>query len=145
MSLQGSRELKARLRAIGQTFKPIGKRWATDTAAYARSHVPHQTGRLQKSIRVKNASQRRATVVGHFSANFVDAGTQAHDIRPKKKQVLAYGASGPAFGAGQRTRFAKKVHHPRTTARPFKVAAAREGLRKNPIALEVIKAWNAAG
>ena len=88
MSLKGAPELRARLRAIKLAFKPIGKSWATDTAAYAKGHVPRRTGRLQQSIRVRNASQKRATVVGHFSANFVDAGTKAHDETPKKKQTL---------------------------------------------------------
>ncbi len=149
MSLKGGPELRARLRAIKQSFKPIGKGWATDTAAHARSHVPHRTGRLMRSIRVKNASQRKATVVGHFSANFVDAGTKAHDIRPKKSRTLAFTGtvSGPSIGGGSsggRTIFSKRVHHPRTKAQRFKRAAALEGLRKNPMALEVIRQWNEA-
>jgi hypothetical protein len=137
VALKGGPELRARLKAIRQSFKPIGKGWATDTAKYAKGHVPRKTGRLQQSIRVRNATQRKATVVGHFSANFVDAGTKQHDITPRKKQALAY-------GQGQRTVFAKKVHHPRTRAQPFKRAAAQDGLRRNPLAEAVIKQWNDA-
>jgi hypothetical protein len=149
VSLKGGPELRARLRAIKQSFKPIGKNWATDTAAHAKSHVPKKTGRLMRSIRVRNASQKKATVVGHFSANFVDAGTKAHDIRPKKGRTLAFtgAVQGPAFGGGSpggRTIFSKKVHHPRTRAQPFKRAAAIHGLRKNPMAAEVIHQWNEA-
>lgn len=149
MALKGSRELRARMRAIRQTFKPIGKNWAEDTRDYARAHVPVRTGRLKASIRVRNASQRRATVVGHFSASFVDKGTKAHAEKAKRRAVMRYGVSkqGPSFGAftpGEFTVFSKKVNHPRTKARPFKVAAAREGLRKNPMAVELIKQWNSA-
>ena len=136
--MKGSPELKARLRAIKLSFKPIGKGWATETAAYAQTHVPKKTGRLSRSIRVRNASQRKATVVGHYSANFVDAGTKAHDIVPKKSRAITF------KGSAGRTIFSKKVHHPRTRAQPFKRKAALEGLRKNPMALEVIKAWNEA-
>jgi len=137
MSLKGSPELRRRLKAIRQTFKPVGKAWAETTRDYARSHVPVRTGRLKASIRVRNASQRKATVVGMFTANFVDAGTREHEIKPKRAKVLR-------FQSGNRTVFAKKVNHPRTRARPFKVAAAREGLRKNPMAVELIRQWNDA-
>jgi hypothetical protein len=135
--LKGSKELRARLKAIRQTFKPVGKGWAEDTRDYARAHVPQRSGHLKNSIRVRNASQRKATVVGNFTANFVDAGTKAHDEKPKRAKVLR-------FQEGGRIVFAKKVHHPRTQRRPFKRAAALEGLRKNPMAAELIKLWNEA-
>lgn len=145
MSLKGGPELRARLRAIKQSFKPIGKNWATDTAAHARGHVPKKTGRLARSIRVRNASQKRATVVGHFTANFVDAGTKAHDIRPKKARTLAFAGAVQGPGSpGGRTIFSKRVHHPRTRPQRFKRAAALYGLQKNPMALEVIRQWNEA-
>lgn len=137
MALKGSRELNARLRAIKQTFKPIGKAWAEDTVAYSREHVPTRTGRTRQSIRVRNASQRRATVVGRFTVNFIDAGTKAHDETAKKRKVMRYGTGGNAM-------FRKRVRHPATRARPFKRAAAEYGLKKNPMAVELIKQWNNA-
>lgn len=137
MSLKGSPELRARLRSIKLAFKPLGKNWATDTASYARGHVPSKTGRLKRSIRVKNASQRRATVVGHYTASFVDAGAREHDIRAKKSPRLIFRADG-------RTIFARKVHKPRIGPRRFKRAAAMAALAKNPVAQQVIKQWNDA-
>lgn len=137
MSLKGSPELRARLRAIRQTFKPIGRKWAEATAKSARRRVRVKTGRLQRSIRVRNASQRKATVVGHYTANFVDAGTQAHVERAKKRKAMAYGSAG-------QTRFSKQVNHPRTAAHPFKAAAARDGLKDNPMAGELVRLWNEA-
>ena len=137
MSVQGSPELRARLRSLRLAFKPLGKSWAEDTRDEARRRIAKKTGKTAASIRVRNASQRKATVVGSYIANFIDAGTAAHDESPKKAKTLRFVKEG-------RTICAKKVHHPRVSARPFKRASALEGLRKNPMALEVIRQWNEA-
>jgi len=136
-TLKGERQLRARLRALRKVFKPIGKAWAEDTATYSRAHIPVKTGATRKSVRIRNASQKRATVVGRFPVNFIDAGTRAHDERPKRRKAMRY-------GTGDNVMFAKKVHHPATNARPFKKDAAQYGLRKNPMAVEVIRQWNDA-
>lgn len=137
MAVQGARELRARLKAAGLMFKPYGRLWADTTAEEARRRVPVRTGRLRKSIRRRNATQRRATVVGHFSANFVDAGVKAHDIKARKAPLLI-------FEAGGRTIFAKKVHKQRIAARPFKRDAAEAGLRRHPMKETLIEMWNKA-
>lgn len=137
MALKGSRELRARLRALRTAFKPAGKKWADETVRQAQRRVPVRTGRLRRSIRVRNASMRKASVVAHFSANFVDAGTRAHDILPRKKRSLAWRDGG-------RTIFSKKVHHPRTRAQPFKREAALAAMRTNPLAGAIAEAWNRA-
>ena len=136
MALKGDKQLRARLRAIKQTFKPVGKAWATDTVAYSRAHVPVKTGATQKSIRVRNASQKKASVVGKFTVNFIDAGTREHNEKARKGKVMKYGTGTPMFR--------KRVHHPRVGARPFKRNAAEYGLKKNPMALTLIKQWNDA-
>lgn len=137
MSLKGSPEFRARLKAIKVAFKPYGKLWAEDTRDSARRRIKKRTGKTAASIRVRNASQRKATVVGSFVANFIDAGTKEHDEVPKKRQAMAYGQNG-------HTRFSKKVHKPRTAAHPFKRAAALDGLRLNPMAETLVKQWNEA-
>lgn len=137
MALKGSPELRARLRALKVAFKPLGKSWAEDTRDAAKRRVAKRTGKTASTFRVRNASQRKATVVGSFVANFIDAGTKEHDIVPKKATRLRFQKEG-------RTIFAKKVHHPRIAARPFKRAAALEGLQKNPLAATVVKQWNEA-
>jgi hypothetical protein len=136
VALKGDTQLRARLKAIKQTFKPVGKQWGEDTAKYSRAHVPVKSGATQRSIRVRNASQKRATVVGKYTVNFIDAGTAAHDERPKKRKAMRYGTG--------EIRFAKRIHHPRVGARPFKKDAAQYGLRKNPMAVELLKLWNNA-
>ena len=136
-TLKGSPELKARLKAIRGTFKPLGREWADEVVVLAKPMVPFQTGRLRGSIRRKSATQRAATVEAHYSANFVDAGTKRHTIGPKK-------AKGLYFTDGGQTVFAKRVDHPRTQARPFKARAAHEALRRKSPLQALLKQWNGA-
>lgn len=138
MTLQGAEGLRSRLKAIRLTFKLYGGTWADTTASEARRRVPVSTGRLQQSIRRKSATQRKATVVGHYSANFVDAGSKAHDIRAKRAPRLIFQVSDG------RTIFTKKVHKQRISARPFKSAAAHAALRKHPMSATMIDLWNRA-
>lgn len=137
MSLKGSPELKARLRAIGLSFKPIGKSWADETAKLLRQHTPVDTGETRKSIRRRNATQRRATVVGSFKVRFLNSGTRAHTEVPKNKRSLRFEGSG-------RTIFAKKVHHPRTTGSHYLRRDAMAVLERHPMATELIRQWNEA-
>jgi hypothetical protein len=137
VALKGSRELRARLKALGQVFKPLGRDWADTTVRLMRPMVPVQTGRLRRTIRRRNASAKRATVVAHYTAYFVDKGPRAHAIRPKRARMLRFQAEG-------RTVFAKAVHHRGYRGRPFRARAAREGLRRNPPAQALIEAWNEA-
>lgn len=136
-NVRGSKELRARLRAIRQTFKPAGREWAEETAEIMSHSVPVRTGRLQRSFRVKNASQRRASVAGHFTAFFIDAGTKAHEIKARKAPRLI-------FTAGGNTIFAKKVNHPATKAAPFRERSAKEGLRRKPLVAKLVELWNRA-
>ena len=138
MALKGGRELRARLKAISQSFKPIGKKWADDTARIAKPRVPVRSGRLRQSIRRRNASQKRATVVAHYTAYFVDKGPKPHDIKARRGRLLVF------EGRGGNTIFAPKVRHRGYAGRPFRDRAAKEALARNPAAEEIIRAWNAA-
>lgn len=137
MSLKGSPELKARLRAIGLSFKPIGKSWADETAKLYRQHTRSRTGETRKSIRRRNATQRRATVVGSFKVRFLNSGTKAHSEVPRNKRSLRFQDSG-------RTIFAKKVDHPRTTGSHYLRRDALAVLDRHPMAEELIRQWNEA-
>lgn len=125
MSLLGAAQLKARLRAVREVFKPIGRDWADEVVILARAAVPVKTGRLKGSIRRQSATMRKAKVVAHYSQYFVDAGTKAH-FEPRHN-------------------YFSKHQHPRTIARPFRARVAREALRRKPMAQQVIRAWNEAG
>lgn len=137
-SLKGGPELRARLKAIRLTFKDYGRKWADSTADEMRTRVPRRTGRLYKSIRRKSATQRKATVVAHYSANFVDAGTKAHDIRARKGGHLIFQVDGG------RTIFARKVHKQRIGPRRFKRASALAAMRRHPPSDELVRLWNDA-
>lgn len=139
MSLKGGKELRSRLRAIREVFKPIGRDWADETVLLAKAAVPVKTGRLQRSIRRRNATLRKATVVAHYSQYFIDKGTVEHGVKPKRATTLAW------QDPGGRTIFAKRARIPRHAARPFRERVAREALRRKPLAESVIRAWNAAG
>lgn len=137
-TLRGSDDLRARLRAVRASFKPIGRKWAETTADVARPMVPVRTGRLRASFRVRNATQRKAVVGGHYTAYFVDAGSKAHTIEPRRAKTLRFTA-----GDG-RTVFSRKVDKPRIAARPFRAKAAHESLRRHPMAETLIAEWNRA-
>ena len=138
-NVRGGPELRRRLKAVGQSFKPYGRRWADETAAEMRRSRAwtDRTGRLRKSFRRKNATAKRATVFGHYTANFVDAGSKAHDINAKRAPFLV-------FQAGGRTIFTRKVHKQRIAARRFKRPAALAAFRRHPMTQTMIDEWNRA-
>jgi hypothetical protein len=137
MSLQGGRQLNARMKAIKDVFKPVARSWAKETVAAGRPLVPVDTGRLRRSFKVKSVSGKRAVVGAHYTAYFVDAGPKPHIIKPKKAKGLVFqGRSG--------TVFTRQVHHRGYRARPFRQRMAEEGLRKTPAAEELVKLWNKA-
>ncbi len=144
MSLQGADELRARLKAIRSgVFKPVGKDWADETAKIARSKVPNRntrwsTGRLHDSIRRKSATMKKAVVVAHYSAYFVDAGVKPHMMTPRKATLARHARQGTIFA-----RKSRKMH-PGYRARPFRASSAREALRKHPVLDRVTAAWNEA-
>ena len=136
MAVKGAREFRSRLKAIGQVFKPVGRKWADDTVRGAQQTVAVRTGRTRRSIRVKSSTTRRAVVVATGGARFIEGGTVRHPIEPRKKRAMRWQAEG--------TIFAKKVDHPGQRKQPFMVPAAKDALRRNPMAEELVKLWNAA-
>ncbi len=136
MSLTGKQQLNARLRSIKQTFKPIGKAWADADVRENQADVPVRTGRLKASFRVRNATQRKATVYGHFTANFVDAGTRPHR-EAARNRALKFQAHGATI-------FSPRVMHRGSKAQRFKRRAAERALEQNPMAVQLIKQWNDA-
>lgn len=135
MALQGSRELRARMKAIRQVFKPIGGEWADDVVAEVRSQLP--PGRVQATVRRKNASTRKATVVGHPAVLWLDRGTKAHDIEPKRAKVVR-------FSKGGRPIFAKRVRNPGERATHLVTKAAQRALEQRDLLQAIVDLWNRA-
>lgn len=136
-TLRGSAELKARLRAIKVSFKPIGRQWAQTTVNEMRPQSPERTGKGQSTIRVKNASMTKATVAAIYYMGILDKGAKAYTITPKKAKRLV-------FRVGGNTVFAKKASIPARRGLHFAGRAAAAALRQNPMALELIDQWNRA-
>lgn len=136
-TLKGASELRARLKALKLAFKPVGRDWADTTAQVMRSIAPAATGKGRQTIKRKNATQRRATVAAIYYMGIVDKGSKAHTITARRGKTLA-------FQVGGRTVFAKKVHQRGLRGRQFAIRAAREGLRRHPMAASLIAEWNRA-
>lgn len=135
--LRGAPELRRRLRAIKTVFKPVGRQWTDETTRLARSRVRVVSGKTRNSIRRKNASMTKASVVATGGARFLEAGTKAHTITAKKMTALKFNLAG-------QPRFAKKVKHPATRAQPFLRRSGRDALEKLDILKDLVDLWNKA-
>ena len=135
--LHGSRELRARLRAIKTVFKPVGRQWTDETTRLARSRVKVVSGKTRNSIRRKNASLTRASVVASGGARFLEAGTVPHKIAAKRMQAMKFNVAG-------QPRFAKKVKHPGSRKQPFLRQSGRDALAKMDLLRELLDLWNKA-
>lgn len=135
--LRGTPEFKARLKAAGAFFKPYGREWTDEYVRVARPMVAVRTWKTRQSIRRRNASTRKATVVALFTAIFIDKGTKAHTIVPKR-------ARGLYFTDGGQPVFVTRVSHPGMRAHPFREEAMRRSIRNKPMADRLIREWNSA-
>jgi len=156
--LIGAPELHRRLKAIAAIGAPghVGRTslssiWAEGAADAARSRVPVRTGATRGSIRP--ATRRGSpSVVGKYTVNFIDAGAKAH-VEPRQPGLTPTGrvsrrkrGTGKilTFQVGGQTLFRKKVNKPAIAARPFKVWARDEGLRRLNWTAFVYGIWNKA-
>lgn len=137
MALRGSRELRARLKAIRTVFKPVGKSWAEQTTTLAKTRVQVRTGKTRSTIRVKNASLRKAAVEAKEGARFLEAGAKPHVIKPRRFKAMRWNAQGQPM-------FAKKVSHTGMRARPFLKRSGRDVLNRMDMLRELLKLWNEA-
>lgn len=137
MALNGSRELRRRMKAIKTVFKPVGRGWAEETRDLAVRRVRVRSGDTKRSIRVKNASMKRAAVEAREGGRFLEAGTQAHEIKARKVRAMRFTANGLPM-------FAKKVKHPGMGKQPFLRNSGAEVLDRMPMAQELIDLWNRA-
>jgi len=145
-NIKGADGLKARLKAVGKSWKPMARKWADTAVDLGHPKLPtrpssmwagdkHDPGRLAGSIRRKSITQRKAEVGAHYTAYFIDAGVKSHSMSRRRKGEGKYERAA-------RTVFAKK--HPGYRARPFRGYIAHESLRKHPMSDTVIELWNKA-
>lgn len=114
-------DLRRVIRGASRTeLVPTGRR----VVNRAKILAPVDTGRLRASV--QGEYRRGWTLRPQFTvfsnvdyAAMVNDGTRPHDIYPRNAQALR-------FRVGNRTVFARVVHHPGTRARPFLDRALRE-------------------
>lgn len=104
-------------------------------AQEAAIRAPLVTGELVLSINAApvTGSLSAGTLTGIVAASapqalWVEEGTKAHVIRPRKKKALRWASNGTG---AEGWRFAKKVNHPGTKAKPFlkpALASKREAI-----------------
>jgi hypothetical protein len=131
-SLIGGSDLRARLAAVADVPPTLAAEWAAETVTRIRATKPPSV-RPQSSRFTTKATQRRAGVYGAFWWIFVDRGTKAHDIEPRRKKALRFESHG-------QTIFASRVHRKRMARRPFISKAAQASLHAAPDI--IVKAWN---
>lgn len=140
MRVRGARELRARFKALRGVFKPLGRDWADRTVRTAKGRVRVKTGATRSSIRRKHATQRKAAVVASRGARFLDKGTAAHAIKPRRFAAMSF----PHSRTGQPV-FTKRVQHPGGRAYPFLRVSARDELHSSDNINHVIRQWNSVG
>lgn len=152
-SLEGERQLQARLTAIGDVDGRFGsrtvRRWQIKTVAYAKRTVPRRTGNLGRSIQPGPITGDSGTVVAQARyAAYVEHGTRAHIIQPRDARVLAWGGSRTLAGnlrsGSAPTHFAMFVRHPGTRAQPFLRPAAERAMGELELGGDIVVAWNGA-
>jgi len=150
-TLKGSKQLKARLDAIGDTRKLLG-RIALAGVAESKRIVPRRTGNLGRTIRLGAVTPKSAEVlaggrlnVGYAAA--VEFGTRPRTIVPRRARVLAWGGErtlGGRLRSGARpTHFARKVHHPGSRAKPYLRPGIAKAVAKVGPGM-IIASWNGA-
>lgn len=155
--LTGDKDLLRRLKALedGVADRRILTEFGQLAVQFAKDDVPRKTGNLGRTIRVASVDPRRQSVqvvaggsrnVGY--AGWVEFGTRAHTIRPRRRKVLAWGGarrlSGTLRSGARATNFATIVHHPGTRPKPYLVPGAKKALAQVDKSRAVIEAWNKA-
>jgi len=152
-NVTGMRGLRRRLKAVGKTGEELLEDWPIRTVRNAKTrHRPHKkTGVTSDSIQPGRRGRDEATVQAGGAAVFLEFGTKAHDIVPRRARVLAWPASaasrrlsGSARSGAKDLIFARRVHHPGTKADPFLVPAGEDALEEFMNDGVVQRLWNKA-
>lgn len=133
LKVTGGSALRARLENVAAIPPTFASDWAEETKDRIERTKPHSSRPASSRFTTK-VGKLRAGVYGAFWWIFVDRGTKAHDIFPRKKKALK-------FEVGSQTIFAKKVHRKRMARRPF-ISRAAQGALESLGADHIIQAWN---
>jgi Bacteriophage HK97-gp10, putative tail-component len=148
VQIKGMPQLQSRFNAIKPTPGFMAKLGATAIAEQKRL-VPRKTGNLARSIGLGSITARSVQTVATANyAAFVEFGTRAHEIVPKRAKALRFAVGGNARlsgtpRSGAPVIFAKRVRHPGTRAKPFMVPGATEAVNKLGPEF-IVRQWNGA-
>lgn len=119
-TLRGLRTLERRVLDVARVqlyeVARVAYRAARDTTLFR-----DRTGQLRGTIDIidKGAYWKRVIAPAEH-AKYIEGGTKAHVIRPKRARFLRFYVGGNVV-------YARKVNHPGTAKRPFMENAARAG------------------
>lgn len=136
-TIKGADQLANRLGAMSRSPRGYSREWGDEYVQVARPLIPIKTGKTRHSVQRAQTTAKGAEIMGSEVAVMIDTGTRRHSITPRRKDTLAFPVRG-------RTVFARKVNHPGQRAKPYRMRAALEALRRVPLAERVINAWNRA-
>lgn len=138
ISFKGLKELQKRVHALDD-LGPFMRDLALSAVSEQKKLSPVKTGNLRRSIHLGRVSARSAeTIASANYAAFVEFGTKAHEIRPRNRKALRW-------KSGNKYRFARRVQHPGTKARPFMIPGAERAIAgSRGLADRVIRQWNNA-
>lgn len=155
MSLGGGAQLRARLKAIGNTREFL-RGLQIGTVEEAKRMVPRRTGHLGRNIRPSTLSERDALVVAQTPyAAYVERGTGIYGphkkpIVPRTKKMLAWRTGATRLTGTSRTRggrqlagwaFARSVRGRKAT--PYLVPGAKKAANDRGADI-VVSLWNGA-
>lgn len=152
MTLEGGRELQARLKAVEGSSTGLPRLLGLAVVAEAKRLVPRKTGNLGRRITLGTSSGDQIMVRARTPyAAAVEFGTGPHVIRPKRRRMLRFPAAGSQVTLGGRVKkgkgryaFARMVRHPGTRAQPYLIPGARNALGKFGLLNAIVTAWNKA-
>lgn len=145
-SVQGSDQLLARLRAMGETNAEL-KVLQLSAIREAKLLVHRKTGHLGRSIVPGPVTKDHAIIEARTPyAASLELGAKPHIIRPRRAKVLAWGGvrrlSGTLAAGSKPTHFARLVHHPGNKPYPYLIPGAKKALAGVKDA--IVKLWNEA-
>jgi hypothetical protein len=146
--IKGIPQLRSRIKAIAPDRSLMAK-LALSVVREQKLMAPRRTGNPGRSIRLGAVTPTMAETVATANyAAYVELGTRPHEIRPRNRKALRWAAGNPRLSgsprSGGQVRFAKRVQHPGTRARPFMLPGAQKALRDVGLKNAVVKAWNDA-
>lgn len=160
VTLQGYDALQRRLAAVQgavgkdpQLMRQLGLQANREQLQMLYRQVTRRTGFAGRTIGLGEVTPVQVRTVARSYAVYIDRGTRAHVIAPRKAGgVLAWPTGAGARRLTGATRkgyagsmaFARQVKHPGTKPRPFMVPGAERAVKMAGVLDRIVTVWNDA-